>query len=181
METDSSFSQKLILLSDIDGVKKGDWMEYYKKLFREHFETKMYDSRKLAEIDLTLQNKEEIHQKFLNGGIERAATNLQKMEKEPFAILGFSIGGTIGWKAALGNNTIIGLTAISSTRLRYEKEKSEIPIETLFGGMDSYKPSKNWFDDMKLPENLISGEDHEFYKKKVWAERIGENLISTEK
>ncbi|MEL6944601.1 MAG: alpha/beta hydrolase, partial [Bacteroidota bacterium] len=72
------------------------------------------------------------------------------MEQVEVSILAFSIGGTIAWKAALKGLKIKSLWAFSATRLRYEVERPNIPIQLFFGQKDEYRPSSNWFDRREI-------------------------------
>ncbi|MEN2414075.1 alpha/beta hydrolase [Flavobacterium mesophilum] len=155
---------RLILLSDLFGGNP-EWIQHYIEILEPKFEIQYYDVLKLAQIDSSADEKE-IHNQFLNGGIERAVNNLLDYEKEEVAVLGFSIGGTIAWKASLRSLKTSQLIAVSSTRLRFETEIPNCEIELYFGSNDFNKPNQQWSLDLKLTNNIFENEDHQLYLKK---------------
>lgn len=170
--------QRLIILSDLWGKEKSNWVTYYTSILKDHFDVKYYDSCVLGEIDTSEVTEEKLHDQFVSGGIARAAKNLLQEEKENIIVLGFSIGGTIAWKACNSGLKAQSLFAISSTRLRYETQKPSGKIELIYGEDDAYKPSNSWFEILAIKKNFYNQEGHELYKKKEMAERICKMLIN---
>jgi hypothetical protein len=117
------------------------------------------DARELANLDL----EKDMHEQFISGGIERAADELLKYSAG--RIIGLSVGGVIGWRAIQKGWVVEELIAISSTRLRFEKEKPPCLTKLYFGEQDSFRPSDSWFSDMEVPFTIIADEDHELYKR----------------
>ena len=72
--------EKLIILSDLWGSLKSDWLPHYTEILEKHFEIEYYDCRELGEIDLKECTEEKIHQQFMNGGIDRAIKYLLKTD-----------------------------------------------------------------------------------------------------
>ncbi|MFC0780383.1 alpha/beta hydrolase [Flavobacterium sp. HJSW_4] len=155
---------RLLLLSDLFGGNP-EWIQNYIEILEPKFQIQYYDVLKLAEIDSLIDEKE-IHNQFLNGGIEKAVTNLLNSEKENVAILGFSIGGTIAWKASLGGLKVKELVAVSSTRLRFETEMPNCKIKVYFGEKDLNAPNYNWFLDLKISNQIIENQGHLLYQEK---------------
>lgn len=170
---------KLIFLSDLWGFDKSNWIRYYEPL-EEKFTIKYYDCSKLEEVDKTQFTEQSIHQKFVNEGIETAINNLLKFEKEEINVVGFSIGGTIGWKASLLGLITKSLLAISSTRLRYETEKPNCKIELFFGEKDENRPSENWHKTIGIQGTILDNEDHKFYQKKEVTNMICQRVLELE-
>lgn len=168
---------RLIILSDLFGNIDLDWYNHYLSILKEHFEVKIYDCCKLAEINLEDFSEEQIHKQFINGGIEKAVCNLLKNEKGTVNILGLSIGGTIAWKAACKGFNVLNFFAISSTRLRFENNKPSCKIELFFAENDIYIPNNEWFKNLQLNKNIYKNESHDFYKKKEIAAEICDKLI----
>ena len=137
-----------------------------------HFELEYYDSCDLETINKSDYSEENLHNQFINGGIEKAVVQLVKKEKGLVSVLGFSIGGLIAWKAGLSGFEIQNLYAVSSTRLRYETEKPLVSIKLFYGKNDNYKPDRSWFNKLELKEYYFENEEHELYKKKEIAESI---------
>jgi hypothetical protein len=168
---------RLIILSDMFGNVKTDWYNHYISILKEFFEIEIYNCCKLAEINLEYFSKDQIHNQFVNGGIEKAVYNLLKKEKGLINILGFSIGGTIAWKAACKGLNVINFIAVSSTRLRVENTKPSCKIELFFAENDIYIPNNEWFSCIQLNKNIYKNETHDFYKKKEIAIEICDKLI----
>ena len=170
----ANYKQRLLLISDLWGKEKSDWITYYTSILENYFELEYYDSCDLGTIDKSDYSEENLHHQFVNGGIKKAVEQLVKEEEEKgfVSVLGFSVGGFIAWKAGLSGLKIQNLYAISSTRLRYETKKPKGIIELFYGENDNYKPDSNWFEKLELKEHVIQNEEHELYKNKEIAESI---------
>ncbi len=158
-------SPRIILLSDIFGFGEATWIRYYTERLEENFNLTLYDVRELAGLSKTVSDKETIHRDFIEGGINQAVENLLKIKQEDAVILGFSIGGTIGWKAALRGWNAKHLYLFSSTRIRLETEKPKCPTDLFFGANDKSKPADYWFENLDLKQTILPDIGHEFYKK----------------
>ncbi len=169
--------QRLIILSDLWGKEKSDWIIHYTSLLKNHFDVKYYDSVVLGEIDKSEVVERKLHDQFVNGGIDKAVQNFLQEEKESTIILGFSIGGTIAWKACKSGLKSQRLIAISSTRLRYETQKPSGVIELIYGKKDTYKPDNDWFELLGIRRKFFNQEGHEFYKKEEIAQKICKMMI----
>ncbi|RRJ88010.1 alpha/beta hydrolase [Paenimyroides tangerinum] len=169
--------KKLILLSDIWGIEKSNWMFQYTSILEQYFEIHYYDCRELACIPEAELSEENIHSQFVNGGIDTAVKKLLEIEHEASVVVGFSIGGCIGWKACLSGLKVQHLFAISSTRLRYETEKPFAKIELFYGEKDCYKPDASWFQQMQIKEEVCENEEHELYQKKEVVEYFCKKII----
>lgn len=158
--------QRLIILSDLFGGKKPEWFTSYLEVLTSKFDIKYYDVLELGNIDTTNFNEKNIHSQFLNGGIDKAVQNLLNLEKEKITVLGFSIGGTIAWKASLKGLKVSQLIAVSSTRLRFETEAPDCVIKLYFGEKDSNMPDLHWFLDLKISNQILENESHQLYLDK---------------
>ena len=94
------------------------------------------------------------------------------MEKEEICILAFSVGGTIGWKYALKNANVKSITAVSSTRLRYETQKPKSDINLYFGANDNYKPEKDWFERLQIEMYFEQNKGHLVYTDKNFIDKL---------
>ncbi|KAF2079589.1 dienelactone hydrolase family protein [Flavobacterium sharifuzzamanii] len=166
---------RLLLLSDLFGGNP-EWIQNYIEILEIKFDVQYYDILKLAQIDSSRDEKE-IHNQFLNGGIEKAVNNLLNFEKEKVAILGFSIGGTIAWKASLRGLQITQLVAVSSIRLRFETEIPSCKVKLYYGEKDLNKPNMQWFLDLKISNEIIENQDHILYQEKDYAFLICSNFL----
>lgn len=156
---------RLLILSDLFGGENPEWINYYTKIVESKFDIQYYDVLKLGEIDTSDFNEKNIHKQFLETGIDKAVENLLNLEKEKVTVLGFSIGGTIAWKASLKGLNISQLITVSSTRLRFETEIPNCKIKLYFGGRDLNIPDLEWFMDLKISNRIFESEDHQLYLK----------------
>lgn len=167
---------RLLILSDLFGGENPDWIQYYTDQLKSKFDIQYYDVRELANISLECIAESDLHNQFLNGGIEKAVENLLKIEKEETLVLSFSIGGFIAWKAALKGLKVSHLIAVSSTRLRFETKVPNCKIKLYFGDKDLNAPSLNWFSDLKIPNQFFKNETHQFYLQKKNAFLISDDF-----
>lgn len=168
---------RLLILSDLFGGENLEWIQYYVEILETKFEIQYYDVLKLAEIMVYDKKESEIHTQFLNGGIDKAVDNLLDIEKEIVAILGFSIGGTIAWKACLKGLKVSTFVAVSSTRLRYEEEKPDCNIKLYYGDKDKNAPNFSWFLDLKISNEILENQNHQLYMEKENAFLICANFL----
>lgn len=168
---------RLIILSDLWGKEKADWVSGYVELLKDKFEIQYYDCCELGAIDKTDYTEENLHSQFVNGGIEKAVENLLKAEKNKIDVLAFSIGGTIAWKATLKGLNVRNLFAVSSTRLRYENEIPNGAIKLYYGENDSNTPSGDWFEKYSINFEIIKNKEHSFYTQKDFATSICDEIL----
>lgn len=159
---------KLILLSDLWGGPQQAWMEPYVTCLSEHFLLAYYDCCELGDVDISDYRQASLHHQFTqHGGLKRAVEQLISLERAPVHVLGFSIGGVVGWQFAVSSKLVTSLTCVSSTRLRYEDQRPSGPINLFFGADDPYLPTAAWFSKMKVRSVLIETCDHDLYKTKA--------------
>lgn len=168
---------KLLILSDLFGGKNPEWINYYINALESEFEIQYYDALELATIDAFNLTETDIHKQFLNSGIDKAVENLLTLEKNNVLILGFSIGGTIAWKASLQGLKTTHLSAISSTRLRDETKAPNCEINLYFGEKDPNKPNPQWFLDLNITSIILENYDHQLYHEQENALMICDKLI----
>jgi hypothetical protein len=154
---------RLLILSDVFGGKNPEWVKLYIDLLELKFDIQYYDVLELANITVLDFTEMDIHNQFLNGGIDKAVHNLLELEKDEVAVLGFSIGGTIAWKASLKGLKSSYLIAVSSTRLRYETHLPDCKIKLYFGDKDLNLPDLKWFSDMKVSRHFFENQAHQLY------------------
>lgn len=157
---------RLLILSDLFGGESSDWVNQYIKILQSKFEIQYYDVLELGGVDSVDSDENTIHNQFLNGGIDKAVKALQDKESEGVRVLGFSIGGTIAWKAALEGLKVLELIAVSSTRLRFETQAPNSKIKLYFGEKDLNKPDSQWFLDLKISNQIFENEKHQLYLDK---------------
>ncbi|WP_343487563.1 hypothetical protein [Allomuricauda sp. d1] len=156
-------AEKLVVLSDMWGVKKGLWITSYFGYLQQYYDITFYDCLQLGNVDVPVCTEENIHNAFVNGGIDTAVAHLLKKEHESAHYLAFSTGGTIAWKAALNGLPIKSLTAVSPTRIRHESQSPDCELDLIFGECDEFKPSMKWAKEVGVSMNVISGFGHQLY------------------
>ncbi|TDG35024.1 alpha/beta hydrolase [Pedobacter changchengzhani] len=170
---------RLAILSDLWGKEKSDWIKYYLDTLKIYFDISYFDVCDLGCIDKSDYSEKAIHQQFIAGGLTQAIERLTEEDQNFTYILGFSIGGYIGWIAILKGLKAKYLFAISSTRLRYETAKPNAHITLIFGENDTYKPADDWFKQIGLPTKIYQNSTHELYKNEEIANKICEFIIKT--
>ena len=163
---------RLIIISDLWGVEKSEWIKEYAKILEAQFEIQFYDSCDLGQIDKTEYEEPKLHHQFVHGGIEIAAKRLLELEKNSIDVLAFSIGGVIAWKAQLNGLKINNFYAVSSTRLRYEKNKPNFKIRLYYGEKDENQPTFDWFDSMGLHPKIYKYIGHSIYAEMKYINEI---------
>jgi hypothetical protein len=170
-------TERLVIISDMWGTKKGLWITSYLGYLQQHFDIVFYDSQELANINLTVETQETLHQEFVNGGIDTAVAHLLKRETIPSYYLAFSTGGTIVYKASLKGLPVKSLYAISPTRVRFEKEKPVFPFKLLFGAKDSFRPSKEWSSSLKISISEASDFGHDLYSDEKIIKQVCSEIL----
>lgn len=170
--------QQLLILSDLWGAQKANYLSQYATLLQTKFDITFLDSCEIGQINITPYVQKSLHQQFINGGIELAADYLVKNYQKEVNILAFSIGGTIAWKAALAGLKVRHLYAISATRLRYETIKPSSKISLVYGELDIYRPNENWFENIGISDiTIYDKEGHDLYQKNKWIEQTCKTLL----
>lgn len=165
-------SRRIIVLTDLWGMMRADWLQAYTKPLSQEAEVQIYDSRELAAISTELDSEEELHLAFVQGGVDRAVGRLLQLEQSSVEVLAFSIGGTIAWKAGLQGLQMTRLYAFSASRLRKEVQKPDAQISLRYGAEDAYHPDADWENSMSLDYELVPHEAHEFYREPYCAEQV---------
>ncbi len=167
---------RLLILSDLWGIEKSEWITHYTERLQDNFEIQYYDSCALAMINKTPYTEENLHKQFVHGGIEKAVQNLALLETGESSILAFSIGGTIAWKYGIQTGNIKTLHSISATRLRQESNKPKGKITLYYGEQDPYKPDITWFDKMQLDPHILAHKQHDLYIESNFSEVLCKQL-----
>lgn len=171
--------KRLVILSDLWGINKSQWVEYYWKELSKSFEIKYYDCCELGGLNKSVYTEENLHRQFVNGGIKMAVQQLAELEKDRVYILAFSIGGTIAWKYGIETLRIDSLYCVSSTRLRYENAKPSGKIELYFGEKDNYKPQQDWFSKMDVYSEIVKEEEHLIYTNRKFAKQLCSRILES--
>lgn len=158
--------KQLLILSDLWGTQKAAYLPHYIQQLQPKYDLEFLDCCEIGRVNTIPYLQENLHQQFVNGGINNAVEYLLENYQEEVNLLAFSIGGTIAWKANLAGLKVQNLWAVSATRLRYEIEKPNSQISLIYGGLDTYRPDGNWFKNLVISDyQIIEEEGHELYRK----------------
>lgn len=170
-------AERLVVLSDMWGAKKGLWITSYLGYLQQHFDIVFYDCQQLANIDLAIDSNKNVHQAFVNGGIDTAVQHLLKKESEPSHFLAFSTGGTIAWKAELAGLKMKSLYNVSATRIRNESEKPKCRTTLIYGGKDEFRPSDEWAKNLEIDMEIVPNFGHELYSDEKIIQKVCKDLL----
>ncbi len=168
--------KEIIIISDLWGAKKSDWVSLLSNLLSPYYDITFYDSCMLDEVNINPYEERHIHGQFVKYGIKKACENLLIKETRPKIYIGCSVGGVIAWKAALLGLPIEKLITISSSRLRKEKKKPSCPIRMYFGVTDPYIPNMEWINSIGKDHVQILSGDHNIYKESNTITQIVDEL-----
>ena len=171
-------AERLIIVSDMWGAKKGLWITSYLGYLQQYYDITFYDSQQLANIDLKINTEENVHAAFVEGGIETAAAHLLMRETEPAHYLAFSTGGTIVWQAALKELPVKSIFNISSTRISMAEKAPETSISLVYGGNDKNRPTQKWADAMGLELEVLPNFGHTLYSDEKIIRKVCLALLS---
>ncbi len=171
-------AERLLVLSDMWGIKKGLWITSYLGYLQQYYDIEFYDIQQLADLDLPVMSEENIHKAFIEGGIEMAVAHLLKRESQPCHVLAFSMGGTVAWKAGLQGLPMKSLTAISPTRIRFETAAPNCDVNLIYGDCDEFKPGLKWSKDVGVDLNIIPNFGHELYSDEKIINDVCMNLLN---
>lgn len=141
-------AERLVVLSDMHGAKKGLWITSYLGYLQQYFDIVFYDCKDLAAIALEVNSDINIQKEFMEGGIDTAVAHLLTKEVIPSHYLTFSVGGTIAWKAGKQGLPVKSLFAISPMDLHSSWTSPEFPFKLLYGESDPGMPDQAWQYEM---------------------------------
>ena len=170
-------AEKLLIISDMWGAKKGLWITSYFGYLQQYYDISFYDSQQLACIDEPIHTKENIQKAFINGGINTAVADLLKKEINPSHVLAFGSGGTIAWKANLKGLPMKSLTILSATKLQSEEKSPKVDTNLIYGEYDQIKPDLMWANKLGVNLNIIPNFGHELYSDEKIICQVSMNLL----
>ena len=170
----------LLIILDLFSTEEESWIDLYFEELEAFYDIYIYTPRFLEGIANDKQNKEQIHNEFVNGAIEKAVDKLIEMFQDNINVLGFSIGGTIAWKANLKGLKVDRLICVSATRLRNETEKPLSKIDLYYGKDDNYQPDSTWFKTLSIKAHIIENQGHEIYKEDMFSIFLSDQIITSQ-
>ncbi|AKP74354.1 hypothetical protein Psal006b_01085 [Piscirickettsia salmonis] len=137
-------------------------IETEKLLVKRGYDVTIFSVPDIAGI--TTFTKESMHSQYISTGVEKAARTLAENYLSYDLAIGFSVGGTVFWKASeYFNKFTKELICVSSTRLRYEKKSIAAKTHLIYGGNDLYKPDIMCMQTLADSYQILDGLEHEFY------------------
>nr|WP_297787762.1 hypothetical protein [uncultured Allomuricauda sp.] len=170
-------AEKLVVISDMWGTKKGLWIASYFGYLQQYFDIVFHDCQQLGDIDIDFSDEDTIHGAFVNGGIDKAVQNLLRKETEPAHYLAFSTGGTIAYKAALKGLPVKSLTALSATRVRLEESMPTVPLKLIYGECDKSKPGLKWAKSVGADLKIVPNFGHTLYSDEKIISEVSLELL----
>ena len=170
-------AERLVVLSDMWGAKKGLWITSYLGYLQQYFDIVFYDSLQLSDISLSDYTPENVCEAFSKGGMNIALTQLLSKESEESHYLTFCAGGTIAWNAALRGLPMKSLTAISPLSLHMQTEKPECKVNLLFGEYHRDKPTAKWASELDVNMEVVPNFGRELYSDDKIIQKVSLNLL----
>lgn len=170
-------AERLVILSDMWGSKKGLWITSYLGYLQQYFDIVFHDSRHLADIRLNNHPSQSMVEALHQGGLNMAVAQLLKKEKEPSHYLTFGAGGTIAWKAGLSGLPIKSLTALSPLDLHLNDEKPDIRIKLIYGEFYENIPSNRWATNMDLDMEIFRKFGRDLYSDEKIIQKVSLELL----
>ena len=170
-------AEKLVILSDMWGVKRGLWITSYFGYLQQYYDIEFHDCQQLGNVDVTVNTEENVHKAFVEGGIDTAVAHLMKKHTEPAHYLAFSTGGTIAWKAGAKGLPMKSLTAISPTRIRNEEKGPNCEMDILFGENDNFRPDANWAKKVGVTLDVVPNFGHQLYSDEKIISEVSLKLL----
>lgn len=169
---------RIAIISDLWGFNNDPYVNVYIEKLYNHFDVDLIDAQILSDVRPSY-HEHEIHTQFVETGIQLAADRLAKSDIHFDLLIGFSVGGTIGWNAIKSGANIDSLLAISATRIRNEVVPLAKPTEIYFGELEEHGPSNSWFKSMNISPTIIKNKGHQIYKDEVFISEVCDHLIDS--
>jgi hypothetical protein len=170
-------AERLVILSDLWGAKKGLWITSYLGYLQQYFDIVYYDTSQLADLEAGLLTAEKISAAFDNGGLERAVRNLMDRENTPGHYLTFCAGGTVVWNAALKGLPVKSLYAVSPLHMHRETEIPDCQITLLYGEYMNNRPSRDWALKLGAPMQVIPRFGQQMYSDEKIIQKVCKDLL----
>jgi len=172
-------AERLVVLSDIWGAKKGMWITSYLGYLQQYFDIVYYDSQQLSDIDVVNYTPEEVCAALEHGGMDTAVAQLMIKETVPSHYLSFCCGGLIAWKAALRGLPMKSLYSVSPLNIQLENERPDIPVTLLYGEHQEDRPSQAWVDHMNVPIEVVPKFGRELYTDEKIIKKVSLNILES--
>ena len=170
-------AEKLVVISDKWGAKKGLWIASYFGYLQQYYDIVFHDCQQLGNVDVTIFSEENIDNAFEEGGIERAVSNLIDKEIEPAHYLAFGTGATVAYKAFLQGLPVKSVTAISATGIESENQMVPADVELIYGECDKSKPGLKWAKRVGANLRIVPNFGHTLYSDEKVISEVSLELL----
>lgn len=172
-------AERLVVLSDMWGAKKGMWITSYLGYLQQYFDIVYYDSQQLSDLEIIEYTPENICKAFNQGGMDTAVAQILMKETEPSHYLTFCAGGLIAWNAALKGLPMKSLYAVSPLNLEEKIERPDVPIKLLYGEYHEDIPPRKWVDHTNIPLEVVPKFGRELYTDEKIIRKVCLNMLET--
>ena len=170
-------AERLVILSDLWGAKKGLWITSYLGYLQQYFDIVYYDTSQLADLEVSEPSAQALVSSFEKGGLERAVRNLMAKEQAPAHYLTFCAGGTVVWNAAKQGLKVLSLYAVSPMHLHRESELPACPVTLLYGEYMENRPSQHWAATVGAPMEIVPRFGQEMYSDEKIIQKVCKDLL----
>lgn len=171
-------ANRLVVLSDLWGSKKGLWITSYLGYLQQYFDIVYHDVRELSDMDpMLFEPQDMIHDFFEGGGLDKAVSRLLAKEKVSSHYLTFCAGGTIAWKAALQGLPVESIYAVSPLNLHRMESRPDCAVTLVYGEYQDNRPSRNWGDQLDVSLEVIPRFGNELYSDEKIIRKVSMDLL----
>ncbi|WP_318309601.1 hypothetical protein [Flagellimonas crocea] len=170
-------AEKLVVISDKWGAKKGLWIASYFGYLQQYYDIVFYDCQQLGNVDVSISSEENIDRAFKEIGIDRAVSNLIKKETRPAHYLAFGTGATVAYKAALKGLSAKSVTAISAIGLETEEAVGDVDVKLIYGECDKGKPGLQWANKVAANIEVVPNFGHTLYSDEKIISQVSLELL----
>lgn len=170
-------AERLVILSDLWGAKKGLWITSYLGYLQQYFDIVYYDTSQLADLDVSNPTAEAMAEAFQEGGLERAVRSLLEKEETPSHYLTFCAGGTVVWDAARKGLPVLSLYAVSPMHLHRESDLPGCQVKLLYGEYMENRPSHGWAETIGAPMEVVPRFGREMYSDEKIIQKVCRDLL----
>lgn len=170
-------AQKLVVISDKWGAKKGLWIASYFGYLQQYYDIVFHDCQQLGSVDVSIFSEENIDNDFNEGGIERAVSNLISKETGPAHYLAFGTGATVVYKALLQGLPAKSVTAISASGIENENQMLPSDVQLIYGECDKAKPGLKWAKSVGANLRIVPNFGHTLYSDEKIISKISLELL----
>lgn len=170
-------AEKLVILSDLWGSKKGLWITSYLGYLQQYFDIQYYDTFQLADVEEIVCSPQKLVDAFHKGGMETAVSQLLNKENEAAHYLTFCCGGTVAWEAAHRGLPMRSLYAIAPMVIPEGIPSPDCPVRLLFGGKDPNVLSEEWAQEQGVSLEILPDYGHELYTDEKIIQKVCLTLL----